>query len=521
MADFDENEFDEGFRRVIEGQGAEPPPSAWANIRVAALERQLIRYQSAALWLKGIAGVLAVLLGVTGYLLYQAKSEPTEPLAMATPESKRNTVFITRTERVFVDRPVIRYVERQRPESKSQRLNSDPNPLNSNPNQSTQNNYDRNVTLNNPPDGANKIIGLSNNKKVLDPKQKTADGGQESTRSENLVDRKPDSNLDGKTPAETPAIDGPRGGKGTELATTSAEAEQKAAPINLNLLTAQPLLTSRTLSMPRLRYRLPASLLPKAPKIRIPLSEKLSLSAYVSPDWSKVDVRRDEADAFKYGDEELQAGIVAGIRAGLSLSKKWSLLAGVEFGQNTFDDGNKRLILNAETIDGQTAYFYRTALGTVGIPSDLLSTPVQPGDVVGLEVHEPIQRWVLNLPLSLRYDIWQKQFLLLEKLPLKFTVYGLLGGYAQLPLRQEGVVEIYEDNGREFTGEVKNFRNLRPSYGINLGAGAELGFARHISVFVEPNYSQGLSSVVKDMPLRTSINGFGVKFGARWEFGKK
>ena len=239
--------------------------------------------------------------------------------------------------------------------------------------------------------------------------------------------------------------------------------------INLAQLNARPLDQGRTLRMPRIRYRLPATYVPKVPKIRTPLSERLSLSAYVSPSWNTLDVRRDEVGAFKYGDEELQAGVVAGLRTSVKLAGKWSVLAGVEFGQNTFDDGNRRQILTAETLAGQTALLYRTALGTVEIPPNLLSAPAQPGDVVGLEVHEPIQRTVLNLPLSLRYDIWGKKFLLLEKLPLSFNVYGLLGGYAQLPLRQEGKVEIFEDQGREFTGEVTNFSNLRPSYGLNLG----------------------------------------------------
>ncbi len=61
--------------------------------------------------------------------------------------------------------------------------------------------------------------------------------------------------------------------------------------------------------------------MPKVIKIRTPLPERLSLSAYVSPDWNKLDVRRDEPVAFKYGDEELPAGILAGIR--VKLGAKW------------------------------------------------------------------------------------------------------------------------------------------------------------------------------------------------------
>ena len=68
MADFNEDEIDKGFRRVIEGKNVEPPGSLWANIRISVLERQLIRYQCVNLWLKGTVGVLATLLSGTAFL---------------------------------------------------------------------------------------------------------------------------------------------------------------------------------------------------------------------------------------------------------------------------------------------------------------------------------------------------------------------------------------------------------------------------------------------------------------------
>ena len=57
----------------------------------------------------------------------------------------------------------------------------------------------------------------------------------------------------------------------------------------------------------------------KVDKVKTPLAERLSLSIYASPDWSRLDVRRDEPDAFQYGDEELQVGILAGVRVSLKL----------------------------------------------------------------------------------------------------------------------------------------------------------------------------------------------------------
>ena len=113
MVESDELEFDKGLRRIAEGQAVEPSPSLYAGIRLAALERQLISYQSAALWLKGTIGVLAVLLGVTGLLLYKAGNEPNTQVAAAVIPAKADTVYVTRTEQVFTDRPVVVYMEKK------------------------------------------------------------------------------------------------------------------------------------------------------------------------------------------------------------------------------------------------------------------------------------------------------------------------------------------------------------------------------------------------------------------------
>ncbi|HAK79168.1 MAG TPA: hypothetical protein DCM71_20245 [Runella sp.] len=111
MADFNEDEIDKGFRRVIEGKSVEPPASLWANIRISALERQLIRYQSMTFWFKGAVGVLAALLGGTGYFLYQAKSALPLVQKEVVTITKTDTVYLTKSEKVFVDRPVVVYAE--------------------------------------------------------------------------------------------------------------------------------------------------------------------------------------------------------------------------------------------------------------------------------------------------------------------------------------------------------------------------------------------------------------------------
>lgn len=554
MAESEEHEFDEGLRRIAEGQGVEPPPALWNGIRIAALERQLIRYHSAALWFKGIIGVLTVLLGVTGLLLYKASNEPNNQVAKAVVPAKADTVYVTRTEQVFTDRPVVVYVEKQSANNQSENLTANPNL------------DDKTNTLISSRQNSQFAKGQSGNLSQIDAGEKPAmNGKNQMISAENLAATKSDNSTleNSKTNAELNSLPEEGNGKSpirqksTEKSSTtsftenSGERSKVSSLENKNAAGEEALFenshensqenrlvldvtrlkrltqkTRHTFRLPKIMYQNPLQVQaavppPKVAKIRTPLPERLSLSAYVSPDWNKLDVRRDEPDAFKYGDEELQAGILAGVRVGLKLSDKWSLLAGAEFSGSSFDDGKRRQVLAAERVNGQTGFPYRTALGTVVIPAELLSSPPVANDRIGLEVHEPILRYALNLPLALRYDIWRKRFSLLNQVPLRFAAYGLLGGYAQIPLRQEGKVKIFEASGREFEAELTGFQNLRPANGLSLGAGAELGVGKHLSIFIEPTYTQGLSSVVKDMPIRTTIRGFGVKLGAKWGFGKK
>lgn len=553
MAEFDEHEFDEGLRRVAEGQGMEPPPALWNGIRMAALERQLISYQSTALWFKGIISVLTVLLGVTGVLLYQAKNKPTSKITQAVVPARTDTLYLTRTEQVFTDRPVVVYVEKKSTKSQPENVvpDSDPNDRMNTLISSRQNSQSVKGEH-----GDSSLIGASDhpsgksetnaNDKKINAENLVANNPTDPALANSKTNDQPNGNSNNgkektltvqKFSNEKSSAFYPNEDIGNRLSKLESKlAAEKEVPFEndkaerlvfeVSRLKGLPQRPRSNFKLPRIIYRNSLQVQavtppPKVAKVRMPFAERLSLSAYVSPDWNKLDVRRDEVDAFKYGDEELQAGILAGVRVGLNLSDRWALLAGAEFSGSSFDEGQRRQVLAAESANGRTGFPYRTALGTVVMPGNLLSSPPAPNDRIGLEVHEPILRYALNLPLALRYDIWRKRFLLLNQVPLRFAAYGLLGGYAQIPLRQQGRVNVFEDLGREFEAELTGFQNLRPAYGLSLGAGAELGVGKHLSIFTEPTYVQGLSSVVRNMSLRTTISGFGIKWGAKWGFGKK
>lgn len=505
MADFNEDEIDKGFRRVIEGKNVEPPGSLWANIRISALERQLIRYQSINLWLKGTAGVLAALLSGTAFLYLTQNAPPLMKKEVVT-ITKTDTVYLTKTKRVFVDRPIVVYIE------KSNGTNSFNN---------LEQNEETGTADNNLEKEQNTQSGLITN---LNTRQNSIERsknklnithGKTSKRSEQNYPIKNQIG-NGKSNTSLPPL---RSRENGELVEESPVHASEA--FTVDYLEPLPIAPNAPLRLPLIKHHSTSKTMAKLPKVRTPLIDRLSLSSYVSPQWNSVDVRRDEPKAFDYGDEELQVGVTAGLRAGIRLSEKWLLLTGVEFNGTSFDDRSRRQILNAEAINGRFGYMYRTALGTVEIPAEKLSSPAQSGSMVGIEIHEPIQRYVINVPLLVRYNVWDKQFRFLNQVPMKLQFYGLLGGYWQIPIRQEGKVEIFENSGREFTSELTNFQNLRNSYGVNIGVGAELGVGKHFNLFAEPNYSQGISSVVSDMPIRSVVSSFGVKIGAKWNFGKQ
>lgn len=519
MADFNDDELDKGFRRVIEGKSIEPPASLWADIRIAALERQLIRYQSLTLWFKGAIGVLSALLGGTGYFIYQTPL-PKEVSIV----TKTDTVFVTRTEKVYVDRPVFVYAKSTRPTS---------NELAENLNQSDVSNEvseaDNNLTIAKETDSETANTRFSpaglpkNSSRIQNDTDKPAklsdnfsNGSAGRKQKQNVLTKslihteksivtlEKNETLKSLVSAEDNPI-------GNETAVRHREAGA------LDFLEPLPIQPTSLLSIPKVNYRV-AGTPTKLPKAKVPFFNRLSISTYIGPERNWIDVRRGEPNAFKYGNEQLEQGNTVGLRIGAKLSEKWSVLAGVEFEGTRFGNRNRRQLLTAELINGTYGYLYRTALGTVEIPTEKLVAPIQVGSVIGLEIRGSIHRFGLTVPLSVRYDIWSKRFRFLQQVPMKLQFYGVLGGYWQIPLWQEGRVEIFETSGGQLTSELTEFQNLRQSFGINLSFGTELGIGKRFHVFTEPTYTQGISSVVRDMSLRSVTNSFGIKIGTKWSF---
>lgn len=524
MTDFNEDEIDKGFRRVIEGKEIEPPASLWAGIRIAALERQLIHYQSMTLWFKGAVGVLTALLGGTGYFLYQSQTTTPQHRKEVVTITKTDTIYVTKTEKVFIGRPVIVYVYAE---------NRNVEPIENGPDKNELN--EENTTLSTVPNKENKLsdekitqnsviihpTSSRNNRKSLQTGKLSTTAGEKAKTGYSELNKLNKGRIGNQinNPSFSPEnFTGNTDNNKDRKVSNEAAADEA---LIVNFLESLPMHLNPPLRVPKMDYLSNYKKTVKWPKPRIPFIDRLSLSGYVSPELNRVDVRRGEPNAFKYGDEELQMGVTGGVRVGINLSEKWSLLTGFEFSGTGFDDRNRRQVLTAESVNGKLSYVYRTALGTVEIPAERLSAPAQTGSVIGLEVHEPIQRYTLNLPLGIRYNVWGKHFRLLNQVQMNVQFYGLVGGYWQLLLRQEGRAEIFENSGREFTGELTQFQNVHNSFGLNAGAGVELGIGRHFNLFVEPNYSQGISSVVKDMAIRSVISSFGLKTGIKWCFGKQ
>ncbi|MFN8353776.1 MAG: hypothetical protein U0Y10_05010 [Spirosomataceae bacterium] len=271
----------------------------------------------------------------------------------------------------------------------------------------------------------------------------------------------------------------------------------------------------------RFRSALKPSIPIKLLRPRTPFIERLSLSAYYSPEWNDLSIRRDEPTAFGYANQDVSNGSAFGLRIGVKLSDRWSVQTGIEHSSFSFEEKEKYQFLRAEDKNGRLCFVYRTALGTVEVPFQQLNYQPKPGDPLRIENRGLQHTSAWRIPVTFRYNFLDKTWQAPNSSPLTIRIYGLGGVSITMPKDVNTTLEILAPNGRESIGTLNDFQNLQTAWGFNLGAGAEIGLGRRTFLWVEPNYNQNLSSFVKDMPITSSVGTIGLKMGLKWEFARK
>ncbi len=524
MSEQDPHKLDETFRSMIERMSFEPPTANLDGMRANALQLHLGRLRTENGWLKAALGAVLLLLGSSGYLLLKGTASASlrqESIAQNSRTIKQtDTVYITRTERVYIRVPI--------PES----IDDGPDAV--------QNDYEepdnQSETSNNPETVSNEEtatlhpkIGVYKNRS-FDSKDIIKNNRPGSSKR-NITKNQPfGQNSNRRKLGETIESNG------QDLTENQAPTENNLPPANdlndtdealkgdeLNELNPEflaPLNYSNVphLNIPKIHYTLKNQPTAKPKKPRQPFSNRLSMSVYFSPELNSLHLRRDQIDAFEYGHEKITGTQVAGMRVGVKISDKLSLLTGLEHQSIRFEhSGLSKETLIAQDVNGQPTFFKKTVFGTAQIPGDFYTSNPTAGSSIVIEGDEDNSVQSLRIPLAFKYDFYARKLPWLEQKNMGLKLYALVGGYWATPTKQQMKAEIYEPDGHDFYTTLTHFQNTKSHFGLNAGVGAEIRYGQHWHLFGEPYYQSDISSRVQNLPLRTFVGGFGCRFGLKYQ----
>lgn len=525
MSEQEPHKLDETFRSMIERMSFEPPAVNLDTMRANVLQMQLGRLQTENGWLKAALGIVMLLLGSTGYVLLKGNAPVRQEsvVQQILKVKQTDTVYITRTERVYIRVPIPESID-DGPDLAQNNYEEPDNQSNANKNSETLPNEE--TTTLDPKIGIHKNRSFDSKKIVenngADNRKRSIFNNQSLTQ--NLNRRKQAGKIEsyGQNLTDNKALIGDSILSADGLTNTTEELnEGKPDLLNLDFLEALNFSNVPHLSIPKIHYTLKNKSTAKSKKPRQPFSERLSLSAYYAPELNKLNLRRDNIDAFEFGHESITSTQVAGIRVGIKISDNLSLLTGLEHQTIRFEhSGLSKETLIAQDINGQPTFFKKTVFGIAQIPGDFYTSNPAVGSSVVLESDEDNFVQFLRIPLAFRYDFYRQKLHWFEQRNTNLKLYTLVGGYWATPTKQQMKVEIYEPDGHDFYTTLTHFQNTSAHFGLNVGLGAEIRYGQHWSVFGEPYYQTSIQSMVHNLPLRTFVGGFGCRFGLKYQLKK-
>jgi hypothetical protein len=251
--------------------------------------------------------------------------------------------------------------------------------------------------------------------------------------------------------------------------------------------------------------------------------DRLSLGGYFSPENNTLDIRNDAIQAFGLGDEVISSSSNMGLRLGFKINPKISILTGLEIQTMNFNHtgNNKEEIIAENGTDGKPIFLRFTVFGVAQLPTTGMTANPQVGSSVFVEGENGHFAQAIRVPVFLKYQFYERTLRNFGWRGAGLNLYAIGGGYYAIPIKQQLTLEVYEPNGKDYYTTLTNFKNINDYSGLNLGFGAELNYGKHIQLYVEPYYQTTLKSLVNNMPIRTYVNGIGMKFGVNYQFVKK
>jgi hypothetical protein len=236
------------------------------------------------------------------------------------------------------------------------------------------------------------------------------------------------------------------------------------------------------------------------------------LDFYIANENNFVDILRNDKKAFDYANQGSRSSKIMGGRAEIRLSRKWSILTGLEFAELRLEENDKSLSFTAENFFGIPSFLYRTAVGTIKIPNNNLNTNPKIGSTLNAESNDPLTSDFVKTTLGARFHIMEKSYRNTSKNPVKVGFYTQASGVLSVPIKQDVALSLSQINAASTFFSTNDIQNQNETFGLNFGVGLKTEIGK-FGIFVEPSLSQSLSSMVKDMPIKTYLRSVGFKTG--------
>lgn len=482
MSEQESEDIGKVFKNAIEEISMAPPNGVWESLRLLAIQTQLARYKGFTTWLSIYSSIITMLLGGAIYLLLLKNSESPATKILY----KNQLVNIHDYDTVFVDRVKYVYVKEKNDVVSEDILAEN---LANNSEVSKEDNY------------ALQNQTIHNNPKLLADEQNFTLTKKDSQHSKNNI---------------------PPLGESANLINSNNESiSPELVRIPLKKLDYKPIngyFNTPKIANHQSNKTNPEVTIEKPEKPKIPLMNRIAVSTFYSQEYSNLTVYRSEPEAFNYGNEQIAQSNSYGLRASVDINPKLSISTGIEWANIQFASSIRKFPIEAELVNGQATYFYKTVFGVATIPTEEMTTIPAIGNSITLESEDEHTVSFIRLPLSLQYNAFQWKLKKGGRNQRYLSLYGIGGISYNFPSHQKLDVEIYETDGHDFYTTLGNFKNTQSFWAYNLAFGASIDLTHNASFWVEPNYNKTIDSFVRDLPLKSYIHNLGVRFGVKWHF---
>lgn len=466
MSEQKSNDIGKVFRSAIDGLSMTPPKAVWENLRMMALQTQILRYQTINRWLTVYASIVTLLLG--GSIIEHFSHNEVEYLI----PSKTKLVYQTRLvhDTITLTKVVYKTLEKSKEDIPIAEIET---------NEDTQISH-------------------------LLPK---------STNSLNPLAYDSTSIIKTNNPVADSAFAQPYNVEHSDVV------HQESITNTIRSKPYNPLIHHIPLaSIPYWKYKSRNTPAEKPPKLKIPLKNRLSISAFYAPELGDLTVYRSTPDAFNYGNEIIEKSNTWGFRTSIDLSPRISVTTGIQVSTTQFAGAVRKSSIQPELVNGQLQYLYKTVFGVANIPTDEMTTTPAINNPISVEMEDEHSVSFVNIPLSLRYNAFSLKLTKGARNQRYISLYGAGGINYHIPSSQHMNVEVYESDGHDYYTTLRSFSNTSSYWSYQFGIGAELELGHNSSVWVEPYYQRTINSFVKDLPLQSYLQSTGLRIGLKWHF---